>query len=56
MKHNLVYEYCLIQIQLAYDHTRRGKKGKFERLEKLSDRLVKQGLLTQEEAIELLTY
>ena len=52
----IIYEYVLSRILLAYDQTRRGKKGATARIEKLGNELVKRKLLTQEQADELLRY
>ena len=51
-----VYRYVSEQLSVANDNTRRGKKGAMARIEKLGNKLVKQGLLTQEQADELLHY
>ena len=55
-KDNTVYEYVMAQLMVAYDATRRSKKGAMARIEKLGNKLVEQGLLTQEQADELLHY
>lgn len=50
----IIYEYVNTQLGVANDHTRRGKKGAMARIEKLGNELVKRGLLTQEQAEDLL--
>ena len=52
----LVYEYVLTQLEVAHDYTRRGKKTKMAKIERLGKELVKRELLTQEQADELLHY
>ena len=52
----LIYEYVLTKMEIANDYTRRSKKGKMAKVEKLGKELVKRGLLTQEQADELLHY
>ena len=49
----IVYEYIMIHLDLAYDNTRRSHKLAFERRNKLSDELVRRGLLTEEQAGKL---
>lgn len=53
---DIVYQYVMAHLSLAYDKSRRGKKGAMKNLERLGNKLVKQGLLTQEQADELLNY
>ena len=52
----LVYEYVHTHLEVAYDGTRRGKKTKQAKIERLGKELVKRELLTQEQADELLHY
>ena len=52
----LIYEYVLTKMEIANDYTRRSKKGKMAKVEKLGKELVKRELLTQEQADELLHY
>lgn len=52
----IIYEYVLTQLEVAHDYTRRGKKTKQAKIEKLGKELVKRELLTQEQADELLHY
>ena len=51
---DIIYEYVATQLNVANDHTRRGKKGAMNRIEKLGNELVKRGLLTNEQAEDLL--
>lgn len=53
---NLVYEWGALLLELAWHNSRRGTKTKRARLERLTARLVKEGLLTEEEAHDLLYY
>lgn len=52
----IVFEYIRTQIEMAYDKTRRGKKGAMTRIEKLGKKLVEQGLLTEEQEKTLRNY
>lgn len=52
----LVYQYVLTQLEVARDYTRRGKKMKMIKIEKLGKELVNRDLLTQEQADELLHF
>lgn len=49
----IIYEYISIHLDIAYDHTRRSHKLAYERRNKLSDELVRRGLLTEEQAGKL---
>lgn len=50
----IIYEYVATQLNVANDHTRRGKKGAMARIERLGNELVRRGLLTTEQAEDLL--
>ena len=53
---DIVYEYVLAQLQVALDHTRRGKRGAMAKIDKLGRELVKRNLLTQEQLDDISKY
>lgn len=56
MKQNneIIYAFVNTLLGIAYDNTRRGKKGVWEKAEKLGTELVKREILTEKQVYELL--
>lgn len=52
----IVYEFVDTLLGIVYDNTRRGKKGAWEKAEKLGTELVKREILTEQQVQELLNW
>ena len=50
----ILYEFVDTLLGIAYDNTRRGKKGAWGKAEKLGAKLVEREILTEQQVYELL--
>lgn len=49
----IIYTFIETLLSIAYDNTRRGKKGAWEKVEKLGKELVNREILTEQQVNEL---
>lgn len=52
----IIFEFVMLLVTLAYDASNRGKKGKRAKVDKLGRELVKRDILTIEQVETLLMY
>ena len=52
----IIFEFVMLLLNLAYDYSNRGRKGKKAKLDKLGRELVKRDILTIEQVETLLMY
>lgn len=52
----IIFEFVMLLLNLAYDYSNRGRKGKKAKLDKLGRELVKRDILSIEQVETLLMY